>query len=653
MSDINKMKQLISELSKASEQYYKYDNPIMSDKKYDDLMDELEQLENETGIIMNNSPLHKVQGEILESLKEVQHTRPMLSANKTKDINKIKKFIGDLKCIMSWKLDGLTIVLRYKDGEFIQAITRGREGLVGEDVTHTMKVCQGVPMKLPFHEDLEVRGECVISWCNFRQINDSLENKFSHPRNLAAGSVRQLDANIAKERNLEFKAFELVQENRKDKMNISDSFDYLAKCGFDVVEWNSVDVDSIIDTTDNFDPKDYEYPVDGLIFTYDNYKYGKSLGATAHHPLNMIALKWEDDLYETELLDIEWSVGKTGTITPVAVFKPVTIDGSVVEKATLHNISIMNQVLGRFPYKHQQIRVYKANKIIPAVYDSELGIEFSDDYIGIPGYCPSCGEATKILNTNGTENLMCYNTDCSGKLIGKLKHFVSKNAINIEDLSEATLKFLVNKGWLTSFIDIFSLDQHKDEWVMVSGYGKQSVEKILNNIQKSRNIELYKFLNALSIPQIGFSTSKDISNFCHGDIDKFLENSLDKKCESFYEISGFGKVAGDALNEWLNSNSEMFNNLLALMNFKKSGGAAQTLAGKIFVITGKLEHFKNRDEMIELIESLGGKVSSSVSKKTNYLINNDLQSTTGKNKKAQDLGIPIISEKEFNEMCNG
>lgn len=660
MNKIGRIKDLIKTLNEASIAYYKYDSPTMTDKQYDDLYDKLLSLEKETGIIMSNSPTQKVQGETVDYLEKVQHGKPMLSADKTKDISEIKKFIGNKSCVMSWKEDGLTIVLRYKNGVLDKAITRGKDGLIGEDVTHTMRMCKNVPMKIPYCADIEVRGECVISWDDFFKINDNLEETKSHPRNLAAGTVRQLNASVAKDRNIKYKAFELVQDYTYEKsktnpslldqiLDISESFDYLSNCGFDVVEHDFVTQDNIEEMIEKYSPENYEFPVDGLIFEYNDYLYGKSLGETSHHPLNMIAMKWEDELYETTLRNIEWNTSKTGLVNPVAVFDETVIDGAGITRATLHNVSyIENLQLGI----GDKIQIYKANKIIPKVHNS---ITRSNTW-KLPVKCPNCGGDVEVHNENGSKTLHCINPDCPAKLLGQLSHFVSKNAINIENLSEQTLQKFIDLGWVKSFQDIMNLKDYAVEMAKLDGFGKKSVDKLIAAIEKSRNTTLDRFLYSLSIPLIGRSASKDISRVCYGDEKVFISmiksNELYKLVD---DIDGFGDTMYKSLVEYCKLHLSGIEDLLTYFVIKKENSNSNSgvnLSGKTFVITGLLNHYKNRDELVSVIESMGGKVSGSVSSKTSYLINNDTQSSSSKNQKAKQLNIPIISEQDFINMIS-
>ena len=651
MGNLERIKELISILNNASYAYYQNDNPIMSDKKYDDLYDELSLLEKNTGIVLGGSPTHKVQGYILDGLNKVKHSKPMLSADKTKDISEIKKFIGNQKCIGSWKEDGLTIVLRYKNGEFVQAITRGL-GDIGEDVTHTMRMCKNIPMKIPYCADIQVRGEGLISWNEFDRINRNLEEPYKHPRNLAAGTVRQLDSNVAKSRNIIFKAFELVQDDlydnpvtREQVMNIGETFKYLEELGFDVVEHEAVTQDNVEDFIQKFNPENYDLPVDGLIFTYDDYAYGKKKGTTSKFPLNIMALKWEDELYETVLRDVEWNTSKTGLINPVAIFDKIIMDGAETTRATLHNISYIEDLkLGI----GDTITVYKANKIIPKVHENLT----KSNTLTIPDKCPCCGHHAKIHNENGSKTLHCVNPDCKAKLFSKLVHAVSKNALNIDGLSESTLEKFINLSWISSIKDIYHLSDYEKQMKSLEGFGKKSVDKLLESVEKSRHTTLQRLLYAQSIPLIGKSATKDISKHCCDDIQAFV--GLMNENYKFTCIDGFGTEMQKSLTNWWENNRDMFEDLMREFTFDSytiiSDVTQNTLQDKIFVITGKLHKFANRDTLVEKIESLGGKVSGSVSVKTNYLINNDTESSSSKNMKAKKLNIPIISEEDFLKM---
>lgn len=639
MDKIGRIKELVSILQKASYAYYGLDKPLMSDKEYDDLYDEVSALEKETNCVLAGSPTLKVQGYILSGFTKVKHTKPMLSANKTKDTKEIERFVGNKKFYGSYKLDGLTTVVRYKDGKFIQGITRGN-GIEGEDVTEQCKFIKNLPMSIPYKNNLELRGECVISWDEFKRINRDLETPYSNPRNLAAGTLRNLDLNIVKERNLSFVVFECVTDINEDSK--SEALIDIHNMGFEIVPITKLN--STVEQVHNaLQPEFYQYPTDGIIFEIDSRKLSESLGSTAHHECCRMALKWEDDLYETILKDIEWNTSKTGLINPVAVFEPVDIDGAITSRATLHNVSYIEDLqLGI----GDTIQVYRANMVIPKVHDN---LTRSNTW-KLPDKCPCCGGNVEIHNENGSKTLHCVNSDCKAKLLGKLVHFVSKNAINIDGLSEQTLQKFVDWGWLASFQDIYYLSEHREEMYKLDGFGKKSVDKLLESIERSRNTTLDRFIYGLCIPLIGRTVSKTIVK------------EFDNKAEEFYyiwchgydftKLDDFGDTMNNSMQDFIKNNYRWIAELIEEFNFRKSDSSnvKQVLDGKIFVITGSLNHYKNRDELVSVIERNGGKVSGSVSAKTSYLINNDVTSNSGKNKKAHDLAIPIINEDKFIQM---
>lgn len=654
---VKEMNVLIDRINDASYAYYAEDNPIISDKEFDDLCAALERLERDSGVVLNNSPIHHVQGFIIDSLAKVKHTRPMLSAQKTKDVNEVKKFLADKIGVLSWKLDGGTCVLRYENGRLKQAITRGN-GEIGEDVTHTMRMAQNVPQTIPEKRYLEIRGEVVISYKDFEKINEKLHGKYKNARNLATGTVRQLDANVAKERKLAYKAFELVKidgVSDEEMPSIIDSFKYLAEQGFDVVEHQIVNRDNVEEYIEKFDPEAYEYPVDGLIFTYNDYQYGKSLGTTGHHPLNMMALKWIDDLYETTIRDIEWNTSRTGLINPVAVFDPVDLDGAETTRATLHNVSYIEGLeLGA----GDTIQVYRSNMVIPKVHDNLT----RSNTFNIPDTCPTCGSEAKIINENGSKVLKCMNPDCKAKLLSKFVNFVSRDAMNIQGLSEATLKRFIDLGWLKDYTDIYNLAEHKSEMKNLDGFGMKSVSTLLNSIEESRKCKLVNFVTALGIELVGKSTAKDICKL----IDKISlsnnENPYDvfikriKQRKYFGHIDGIGITTSLSMDAYFRGNLEMVEKLAEELEFEMPESkkeSAVDLTGMTFVVTGKVNKFANRNAIKDEIESRGGKVAGSVSKNTNYLVNNDVNSTSSKNKKAQQLGIPIIDEDGLIKILKG
>lgn len=640
MDKVKRIKELTELLQKAAYTYYGLDNPIISDKEYDDLYDELLKLEAECEYVLAGSPTQKVQGYVLDGFSKVEHSKPMLSANKTKDTKEIEKFVKDKEFYGSYKLDGLTVVVRYKDGKFVQGITRGT-GTVGEDITEQCKFIKNIPMSISYKKDLELRGECVISWEEFKRINESLNSPYSHPRNLAAGTLRNLDLNILKNRNLSFIVFECVTDIGEDSK--SKSLSYLNNIGFEIVPFTKLDC-TVEQVNDALQPEFYSYPTDGIIFELDSRELSESLGSTSHHECCRMALKWEDELYETTLKYIEWNTSKTGLVNPVAVFEPVDLDGAITTRATLHNISYIEDLqLGI----GDTIQVYRANMVIPKVHSN---LTMSNTW-NIPDKCPCCGGNVEIHNENGSKTLHCENPDCKAKLLGKLVHFVSKNAINIDGLSEQTLQKFIDLGWLNSFRDIYYLSEYKEEMQKLDGFGKKSVDKLLESIEKSRNITLDRFIYGLCIPLIGRTASKTIAKEFNNQVEEFY----DAWCHGydFTKLDDFGDTMNNSMQDFIRDNYRWIAELIVEFNFRESdnnGNAKQVLEGNTFVITGSLKFYKNREELITTIEMNGGKVSGSVSAKTSYLINNDTASTSGKNKKAHDLGIPIISEGEFVQM---
>jgi len=639
LNKTDRIRELIEELNRAANAYYKYDNPIITDKQYDDLYDELSTLENETGYILTGSPTQKVQGEVVDFLEKVEHKYPMLSSNKTKDLDVVRKFIGDRDVIQSWKLDGLTIVSEYKKGLLYKASTRG-SSIIGEDVTHTFKHCINLPVKLRKPVDIIFRGECVIPWDTFERINSELEEPYSHPRNLAAGTLRQLDSNIAIERKLEYYVFDAVEGSNCG--TLVGEYVYASDLGMPVVDCCIVnDLDECFDT---FNPEKFRLPVDGLIYRYDDKEYGKSLGTTSHHPLDMLALKWQDQLYETTLIDIEWSTSKTGLINPVAIFDPVDLDGAVTTRATLHNVSYIEDLkLGI----GDSIMLYRANMVIPKVHEN---LTKSNTW-ELPDKCPCCGGEVEIHNENGSKTLHCLNDGCQAKLLSRLTHYVSKNALNIDGFSEATIDKFMELGWLTTLSDIYTLHEHKNEMMVLGGFGKKSTEKLLVAIEKSKTTTLERYLYGLSIPLIGRTASKTISKYFIGDYSNFIEALEDGF--DFSQLEDFGSTMNKSIHDWYEKYSDTEDAYIPMLldfdipKVKSDNGDCVDLTGKVFVVTGSLFHYANRNELVTEIEGLGGKVSGSVSAKTNYLINNDSMSSSSKNKKANELKVPIITEEEF------
>lgn len=620
----------------------------MTDKQYDELYDELEKLENESGIVLSDSPTHYVQGYVLDELKKVKHTKPMLSAKKTKNPNEIKSFLKDYDWYCSYKMDGLTLVVRYNEnGEFIQGITRGTDGIIGEDVTEQCRFIKNLPMKIPCSHPLELRGECVVSYDEFNRINKETSEPFKHPRGLAGGTLRTLNLNIVRDRNLAFIVFELVSPTFTYKL---EGLEALDKMGFETVQRCKPKnkETGVEDCIEAMQPEFCEYPVDGLIFELNNTEVSKSLGVTSHHENCRMALKWEDETYPTTLKYVDWTMSKFGTLTPTAVFDPVEIDGSIVERASLHNISVMKD-LG-IKASGQTIYVYKANMIIPQIDKTE---PINKEETLIPDKCPICGASTKIMKDNVSEVLMCENPDCRGKFLGKLKHFCSRDAINIDGMSEATLDFLVKKGWIKNYRDIYTLDWHWGEWIKCDGFGEKSVLKLLESIKESKKTTLDRFLYSLSVPLLGKSASKDISKLCEENFDNLID-LMKFSPEKLLTIDGFGITMMNSMTKWWCENSLCVYELSKEFTFETSklvlDEIPNILQSKTFVVTGSVEHYKNREELKNDIIAHGGRVSGSVSSKTDYLINNDLESNSSKNKKAKELGVKIISEDQFLEM---
>lgn len=658
MNKVKRIKKLTEQLNQYRDSYYNSSISKVSDQEYDNLFDELKELEDETNIVMANSPTHTVGYEVKSKLKKVQHSHPMLSLDKTKSIDDLKKFSNGKDCILSLKMDGLTVLNTYNQGILNQSETRGN-GEEGEIITHNAKVFDNLPLKIPYNKKFEIEGEAIITQSDFEKIN--LSGEYKNCRNLASGSVRQLDSNITKNRHVKFIAWKIPF----GLTTYSYGFELAEKFGFDVVpyvKYNSA-TDNIKEKIEELKSiaKEKSYPIDGLVCTYDNIEYGKSLGTTGHHPKHSLAFKFYDDVYSTRLLDVEFTIGKTGTLTPTAIFEPVEIDGSIVERASLHNLSIMKKL--RIVSKYQKIGVYKSNMIIPQVdYAEKMENVTVEEEIKIPNKCPVCGFDTEIVKNNDTEVLICTNPNCKGKLLGKLSHFVSKNSINIDGLSEQTLQKFIDLGWLNSFKDIYYLSEHKAEMYKLDDFGKKSVDKILESIEKSRNTTLDRFIYGLCIPLIGRTASKTVSSFCKKIA---IRDSLDT-IYVFYnygtfnanDLDGLGEIMCKSLNDYISQKKNEIMELSKEFNIKfdiiEQDKITDNLilSNKVFVITGSLNYYKNRNDLISVIEQFGGKVSGSVSSKTSYLINNNITSTSGKNAKAKQLNIPIISEEDFIQLIS-
>ena len=645
MDKTKRIKQLTKLLNEYRDAYYNRGESIISDYDYDNLFDELQKLEEETGIILSNSPTQTVGYEVKSQLEKVKHSHPMLSLGKTKSVNDLIKFSNGKNCIISLKMDGLTVLNTYDNGELIQSETRG-DGEEGELITHNAKVFDNLPLQINNTHRFEIEGEAIITKNDFELINSKLseENKYKNPRNLASGSVRQLDNKIAKERHVKFVAWKIPF----GFTHFTESFNFAQSIGFEVVPYvtynsKTDDINKKIEELKTI-AEDRSYPIDGLVITYDDVEYGKSLGFTDHHPKHSLAFKFYDEEVVTILKDIEWGMGRTGQLTPVALFDDVFLDGTTVNRASLHNVTILKELqLGI----GDEVTAYKANEIIPQLRDNLT----RSNTITIPSNCPVCGSFTKIEKENNSEVLTCTNPNCKGKLLGKLCHAVSKKALNIDGLSEATLQKFIDRGWLQCVEDIYHLPLYKDKISRMEGFGAKSTKDLMENIEKSKDITLDKFISALSISLIGTTASKDISKFCDYDIEKF-KLIMGKSPYKFTKIDGFGDKKARSLFDWWSDNVKEFLELERHFRFKKikNNINVDKLKGQNFVITGKLYHFANRDALKEKIESLGGKVVGSISSNTSFLINNDVNSTSSKNTKSKKLNIPIISEDDFIKM---
>lgn len=655
--ELNMMKGMVSILNEASNAYYNTGHPIMTDEQFDARLADLKQLEEETGFVLTNSPTQNVGYKVLTELKEVEHSYPMLSLEKCHTVEELIKFANNRELVASIKLDGLTCRLTYENGLLSRAETRGN-GYVGSDITEHVRQFKNVPLKINKEGTYIIDGEAIITDNDFAEVNK--DGEYKNSRNLASGTLSVLDTSLVAKRRLRLLTWDVIEGGSN---SLKDNLNEAKELGFDVVpHWFN-------NSTNGLNPKNLEgniyyifdfakeegFPCDGAVFKFNDIEYGKSLGATSHHFRNGIAYKAKDEVYETELIDVEFTMGKTGVLTPTAVFKPVEIDGTTVERASVHNMSIMSNLdlhIG------DTIEVYKANMIIPQVKrnvsaDERMALGKPRDFINFPEHCPVCGGGTRLVTDNNSTVLVCTNEFCKGKLLGKLAHFVSKNAMNVDGMSEATLEKFIKLGWLTCFEDIYNLKYHFSEMMNLDGFGEKSVKKLLKSIEMSKNTTLDRFIYALSIPLIGRSASKTISKYFNGDFDRFCKECCLGEFD-FTVLDDFGDAMNDSISDYIERNVVMIGNLAKEMYFEKPQitSSSSSLAGKVFVITGSLNHFANRDEAKEKIEAAGGKVSGSVSAKTSYLVNNDVASTSGKNKKAKELGVPIISEEELIKMLN-
>ena len=653
MNETERMKKLVKKLNEAAKAYYQEDREIMSNLEYDTLYDELQVLEEKTGVTLAGSPTTKVGYEAMDELPKEAHESPMLSLDKTKDVEVLRSFIGDHKTLLSWKMDGLTIVLTYQNGTLVKAVTRGN-GEIGEVITANAKAFVNVPLNISYQGELILRGEAIIRYSDFEKINEQIEDvdaKYKNPRNLCSGSVRQLNSEITAQRQVHFYAFSLVKADGIDfKNSRKEQFEWLKTQGFEVVEYHEVTKETLPETVKMYSEAiaENDTPSDGLVLLYDDIAYGQSLGRTAKFPRDSIAFKWADEIQETKLLYIEWSASRTGLINPVAVFEPVELEGTTVSRASVHNISIMEALeLGA----GDRITVYKANMIIPQIADNLTRSGVRD----IPEACPVCGGQTEVRQLNDVKSLYCTNPDCQAKKIKSFTLFTSRDALNIAGLSEATLEKFIGVGMIHEYADIFHLDRHQEEIVEMDGFGQKSYDNLIAAAEKASHTTLPRMVYGLGVAGIGLANAKMICRHFKNDFEAMRHATV----EELVEIDGIGEVLAQAWTAFFSDgkNNAIVDHLLAELTLEagdeeSSEDADETFAGMNFVITGSLEHFKNRKELQELIERRGGKVTGSVTSKTNYLINNDVTSTSSKNKKANELGIPIISEETFLELVN-
>ena len=650
MDKKKRIKELVDILNKAAKSYYVDAVEIMPNIEYDKLYDELLELEKETNVVLSNSPTQNVGYEIAGELPKKAHESPMLSLDKTKSVEDLREWLGDNKALLSWKMDGLTVVLTYRDGELAEAVTRGN-GTIGEVITNNAKNFQNIPLKIEFKGELILRGEAIIKYSDFRKINDAIEDaaaKYKNPRNLCSGSVRQLNPAVTKSRMVYCNIFNVVKADGIDFENSkAKQFEWVKNEGFDVVEYKFTDSKSIADDIAEFESKieSNDIPSDGLVLLLDDIALGERLGSTSKFPRNAMAFKWSDERQITKLKYIEWSPSRTGLINPVAVFEPVELEGTTVSRASLHNVSIFEDLMLGVG---DEISVYKANMIIPQVYENLT----KSNTEKVPDTCPACGSHATIKQDNESKVLLCTNPDCQIKHIKQYALMASRDALNIDGLSESTLEKFLSKGFIKNDSDIFKLDRYKDEIVNMEGFGKRSYEKLMAALEEAKHTNVARFLYSLGINGIGSANAKMIAKYFDNDIDKIITAGKDE----LLEIEGIGEVLANSIVEFFkdSKNIENVKNLREILIFEAEESAgSDSFAGKVFVITGSLEHFTNRNELKELIEKNGGKVSGSVSSKTNFLINNDTASNSSKNKKAKELGVEIISEEDFLKLLEG
>ena len=662
MNKRKRIEELVELLNQAGKAYYQEGKEIISNLEYDKAYDELVRLEEETGIVLSASPTQNVGYSVATALPKEEHASPMLSLDKTKSVETLQSFLGEQKGILSWKLDGLTVVMTYEKGEFVKAVTRGN-GRIGEIVTENAKRFRNLPLRIPFKGRLVLRGEALIRYSDFAKINEEIPEegaKYKNPRNLCSGSVRQLDPKITWERRVYFFPFTLVSVEEGEGRSSRDSgglpdfhnsheaeFEFLEQQGFQVVGRRAVNKEELPGAVSDFSEqvKKNDFPSDGLVLLMDDISYGKSLGTTAKFPRNALAFKWEDEEEKTILREVEWSPSRTGLINPVAIFDPVELEGTVVSRASLHNISYLEDLkLGI----GDEITVYKANMIIPQIGENLT----KSGKLPIPEHCPACHEETKIVQDKEAKMLYCENPHCPAKRIKQFALFVSRDALNIEGLSEMTLEKFIGKGFIQEFPDLFSLEEHKEEIIAMEGFGQKSYDKLIENAEKARETSLARLLYGLGIGGIGASNARVLSEAFHEDAEELSRAELSE----VVSIKGIGPILGESIVRYFKEeeNSRLFRKLLSILHLHKEERAENAaLSGKVFVITGSLAHFQNRKELEEEIRKAGASTASSVSKNTSYLINNDKNSTSSKNKKAQELGIPILSEEDFLKLLQG
>lgn len=646
MAETGRMKELIDILNKAASVYYQGKDEIMSNFEYDRMYDELSALEKESGLVLAGSPTQKVGYEVLSELPKQTHPSPMLSLDKTKQVDELSSWLGGKEGLLSWKMDGLTVVLTYENGELLNAVTRGN-GVVGEVITNNAKVFKNLPVNIPFKGRMVLRGEAIITYSEFKKINALLseEEQYKNPRNLCSGSVRQLNNEITAKRNVELYAFTLVEAEGVDfKNSQQNKMEFMKEQGFQTVEYKVVTAKNIYETVEWFSEKvkTNDFPSDGLVLLYDDISYGESLGSTAKFPRNTIAFKWADETAKTKLTEVEWSASRTGLINPVAIFEPVELEGTTVSRASVHNISIVKELkLGI----GDTIEVYKANMIIPQIAQNLT----KSGSLEIPDKCPVCGEKTSIHKENDVEVLFCENPDCLAKKIKSISLFVSRDAMNIDGMSEATIEKFISKGFLHELADLFKLNRYKDEIISMDGFGEKSYEKLVKAAETAKITTTAKFIYSLGIANIGLSNAKMVCKAFSNDLEKIRHASIDE----LVEIDGVGEIIAESFVKFFanENNNHMVDDLLDIVTLEdEENDNANDMEGMNFVITGSVNHFSNRSEVKELIEGRGGKVTGSVTSKTKYLINNDSTSNSSKNKKAKELGVQIITEDEFIDM---